>query len=139
MDEMKIAADLLRQHEGVRHFPYHCTAGKLSIGVGRNLTDRGLSDAEIEFLFENDLRVAYSTASSYPYFRRLDPQRQAALIDMAFQLGGPRFAGFAKMHAALKDGDFERAADECLDSLYAAQVPTRANRIAEIVRTGEVK
>ena len=49
---------LLTRHEGRRPFPYLDTAGKLTIGVGRNLTDRGLSSAEIDLLLANDIAAA---------------------------------------------------------------------------------
>ena len=49
--------DLLQCHEGWRQLPYYDTRGKLTIAVGRNLTDRGLADDEIDYLFANDLII----------------------------------------------------------------------------------
>jgi lysozyme len=136
-EALKIARRLISQHEGVRRFPYRCTADKLSIGIGRNLDDRGLSMSEIEYLFENDLQEARRTAQAYTYFAGLNEARQAAILDMAFQLGSPRLAGFVRMHKNMEAGDYAAAADECLDSRYAKQVPARAQRIAQIIRSGE--
>jgi lysozyme len=132
-----IARDMIREHEGYKRFPYRCTEGKITIGIGRNLEDRGLSDAEIDLLFQNDLSIARADLDRYSYFDRLDDVRQAALLDMSFQLGASRLAGFRKMHAALEAGDYATAAAECLDSRYATQVPNRARRIADMIRNGD--
>jgi len=35
--------DQIIEHEGLKLKPYHCPAGKLTIGVGRNLEDKGIS------------------------------------------------------------------------------------------------
>ena len=129
------AAPLIRKHEGRRALPYQDTVGVLSIGIGRNL-EKGLSDDEIEYLFANDLNEAYAIASSYRYWALLSRRRQDALLNMAFQLGPSRLAGFKKMHAALEQHDYSKAADECLDSRYAQQVPRRANTIADMIRNG---
>jgi lysozyme len=45
----------LRRDEGVRLHPYTDTVGKLTIGVGRNLADMGISDAEATVLLQNDI------------------------------------------------------------------------------------
>ena len=50
--------DLLERHEGRRAFPYLDTVGKLTIGVGRNLSDRGLSEDEIDLLLASDIAIA---------------------------------------------------------------------------------
>ena len=72
--------------------------GKLTIAVGRNLTDRGLADDEIDYLFANDLVIALQICQDlYPSFASFTPARQAALISMAFNLGKPRLAGFRRM------------------------------------------
>ena len=93
--------DLVQCHEGRRQFPYYDTRGKLTIAVGRNLTDRGLADDEIDYLFANDLIIALQICQDlYPCFVSFTPARQAALISMAFNLGKPRLAGFRRMRAA---------------------------------------
>lgn len=133
-DAVKIARYMIKEHEGKRLMPYSCSEGKMTIGYGRNLTDVGISESEAETLFENDLDRAYGIASQYVYFDELDPARQAALMDMAFQLGVAGLAGFKKMHRALAEGNFELAAAEALDSLWANQTPSRAEKIAGILR-----
>jgi lysozyme len=134
-EEMTIARRMIREHEGVRRLPYEDTLGVLTVGVGRNL-ERGLSDDEIEYLFQNDLREALRTAETYSHWRTLNTNRRAAILDMAFQLGAARLSTFVKMHDALERRDYDAAADECLDSRYAEQVPARARKISEMLRNG---
>lgn len=129
--------DLLKRHEGVRKFPYLCSADKLTIGVGRNLDDVGLSDDEINILLVNDVARCHSEAEQYPFFNKLDPVRQAVVLSMLFNLGNPRFSGFVKFAAALEAGDFELASQEMLSSRWADQVKGRATELAQMMRTGE--
>lgn len=127
----------LRRDEGVRNKPYKCTAGKLTIGVGRNLEDVGLSNEEIEFLLQNDVkRVRKELAGNFPWYLRLSPNRQRALENMCFNLGIRRLKGFRKMLASLELGQWDTAAAEALDSKWARQVGARADRIAELIRHG---
>ena len=100
--------DLVQLHEGRRQFSYYDTRGKLTIAVGRNLTDRGLADDEIDYLFANDLTIALNICHDlYPRFTSFTPARQAALISMAFNLGKPRLAGFRRMRAAINRGNWQ--------------------------------
>ena len=84
-----LAERLIRRHEGVRHKPYQDSVGKLTIGGGRNLTDRGLTPQEVNALFETDMRLAEQILTIwFEGWRDLSPSRQAALLSMAFNLGG---------------------------------------------------
>ena len=134
-------ADQLIRHEGMRLMPYICPAGKLSIGVGRNLDDRGISRGEAYLMLGADISAAKADVTALlMQFRvsdhRLNDARKDALANMAFNLGRDRLAGFKKMFAALAKGDFDRAADEILDSKYARDVGARATELAEQMRSG---
>ena len=136
MNITRLEADLKRD-EGVRNFPYLCTQDKLTIAVGRNLDDVGLSDDEVDYLLRNDIeRVINQLYAKIPHFGDFTEPRQRALANMAFQLGINGLMKFKKMHEALKNGHYTRASVECLDSKYAEQTPLRAKRIAEIIKTG---
>lgn len=127
----------LEQDEGKRKRPYRCTAGKLSVGVGRNLDDRGLRDDEIELMLKND--VAESIGECRRLFRMFDSLnavRQEVLVNMMFNLGFSRLSGFKKMHAALEEGNFVEASRQMLDSKWASDVGSRADRLAKAMRTG---
>jgi len=51
---IKKIADQITTHEGLRLKPYHCPAGKLTIGIGRNLEDKGITEKEALMLLENE-------------------------------------------------------------------------------------
>lgn len=111
--------------------------GKLTIGIGRNLTDVGLSPDEILYLWRNDLaRVRADLDRNAAWWRRLDPVRARALQNMCFNLGWPRLAGFKKALAAMQAGDWSAASAEMLNSKWASDVGDRAKRLARMVRTG---
>lgn len=134
MDTAALKA-LLRKHEGVRGKPYTDTVGKLTIGVGRNLDDVGLFPSEIDFLLDNDVRLVLGALSQQPWFAALDDIRKVAIADMAF-MGVQKVLQFHNMIAALQAGDYNKAADEMLDSKWATQVGVRATELAAIVRKG---
>ena len=120
-------------HEGVRLTPYRDSVGKLTIGVGRNLDDRGLTPAEVDFLLDNDIAIAIEDARVVvDGFDRLSVLQQEGVVEMAFNLGRSRLSTFKRMIAALNRGDGAAAAREALDSRWAAQVGgNRANAIAD--------
>lgn len=129
----------LRRDEGLRLKPYRCTAGKLTIGYGRNLDDIGITRDEAEQLLRDDVwRVLVELDRDMPWWRDLSTDRQRALANMALNLGLPRLKEFRKMLAALQRGDWEEAARQALDSRWANQVGQRARRIAGLIgRAGE--
>lgn len=136
MDIAKLKAELTRD-EGYRKLPYKDTVGKLTIGVGRNLDDVGLSAPEIDILLTNDIkRVASELSAAFPWFDGLPDARQRVLANMCFNLGITRLRGFKKTLAAMQSGDVETAAREMLDSTWAKQVGTRAHRLAAQWRAG---
>lgn len=76
--------DLVQSHKERRQFTFYDTRGKLNIAVGPNLTDCGLADDEIDYLFANDLITALQICQDlYPSFASFTPARQVALISMA--------------------------------------------------------
>lgn len=130
--------ELLIAHEGIRLKPYKCTAGKLTIGIGRNLDDVGISADEANILFENDLtKCKKQLSSSLPFFNSLDEVRQAVLIDMCFNMGLAGLLAFKNTLALIKDGNYTQAANEMLDSKWAAQVKGRATQLSEMMSTGD--
>ncbi len=137
MDKQRLFKQL-RTHEGVEKFPYKCTAGYLTIGVGRNIEERGLLDDEIDFLLDNDINIAIDeVAATYDWFFDLSEVRQRVIIDMVFNLGLPRFAQFKNMIAAIEAEDYMQASNEMMDSRWAQQVGLRASRLAEMMETDE--
>lgn len=130
---------LLTQHESYRQFPYTDTTGVLTIGIGRNLVDRGVSMNEAYYLLDEDISYFTSKLSHFlPFFHDLSENRQIALVDLCFNVGVQGFLNFTKMILALESHDYERAAVEMLDSKWAQQVWQRATTLASIIRSGEM-
>jgi len=136
MKAADIARKFLKRHEGLRLKAYQCTAGKTTIGYGRNLDDRGISIKEAEAMLQSDIAECISDLESFPYWNNLNEYRQACLIDMRFCLGGQGFRAFKQMHAAIQSNEFTRAADEMLNSRFAKQVGRRALNLADVMRRG---
>lgn len=126
----------VKLHEGLRLKPYKCTAGKTTIGYGRNLDDVGLSNEEAEYLLMHDLENAENEASKLDCYKKLNQNRKDILIEMVFNLGYPRLCGFKKMIQALDRGDYDGAANEMLDSKWARDVGERAKTLAYFMRIG---
>lgn len=130
-----LKADLLRD-EGCKLKPYVDTVGKWTVGVGRNLSDRGITLQEATMLLENDIAaVQIELDHKLPWWRGLPEHKGRALANMAFNLGLPRLLDFRKMLAALECGEWDIAAEEALNSRWAAQVGDRAKRIAQAFRS----
>ena len=109
-------------------------------GVGRNLTDRGFSDDEIDLMLANDIKLAEKDARSLvPGFDRLDDVRQEVLVNMSFNLGYSRLAGFKKFLTAVNSSRFAEAAAEMEDSKWFKQVGQRGVRLRDAMRTGAFK
>jgi len=123
--------------EGYRQYPYKCSSNKLTIGIGRNIEDNGISKDEALHLLRNDIMEVRVSLMRFSWFNRLNDERQDAVLNMAFNLGIPRFMSFKKMIEALSEMDYELAADEALDSKWATQVGERADRIARIIKDGK--
>lgn len=137
MSYLDIAKQLIRKHEGVRDKPYKDTVGKLTIGVGRNLDDIGVSEDEIALMEANDIKRAETDARAFfPKFNTLTDNRKAVLIDMAFNLGLTRLSGFTLLRSALNRSDWKGAAIQMQNSLWAQQVKGRANELAALMRNG---
>jgi len=136
--DMTSLEDQLIDHEGLELKPYQCTADKLTIGVGRNIEDRGITEDEARYLLKNDIKIVEDELlEKKPVVAGLDAVRQRVLVDMGFNLGIPTLLKFQNMWAAIEDEDFRLAADEAMDSRWAKQVGRRAERLCQAMATGE--
>lgn len=136
LDRQKLEENLIRD-EGERLFPYYDTVRKLTIGIGRNLTDRGISQEESRFLLASDIKSHLGELDkSIPWWRGLDEVRQRALANMAFNLGVPTLLTFRNTLVALQNGNWDEAAAHAKNSTWRGQVGLRAERIIHMFRTG---
>lgn len=132
-------SEQLRRHEGLRLKPYRDTTGHLTIGVGRNLSDVGISEAEAALLLRNDIGAAIAGLEArLPWVASLHPVRQRALVDLTFNVGLEGVLTFRRMLTALQAGRWDDARAELLASKWAAQVqPARVQTLARQILTGE--
>lgn len=135
-------AELLRtelmRDEGVKLKPYRDTVGKLTIGVGRNLDDVGISTTEAEFMLSQDIeRTLKALDAALPWWHGLDATRQRVLTNMAFNMGVAGLLGFKNTLAAVKAGRYDDAAAGMLASKWAGQVGDRAKRLAYLMAKGD--
>jgi lysozyme len=137
MTRSKRLSDMLIKHEGKRNKPYECTAGKLTIGVGRNLDDMGLTEDEVLYLLDNDIqRCDTELLHNFKWYSDLCRARQDALINLCFNIGITRLLTFTHSLSYMEAEDYEKAADEFLNSRWAEQVGNRAIEVTELIRTG---
>ena len=135
IDRRLLKADITRD-EGLRLKPYLDSVGKLSIGLGRNLDDKGISEAESDTLYDNDMdNVCKELDATFPWWLGLPEPVSRGLANMCYNLGLPRLKGFENMLSSLSRGEYLDAADHALDSKWARQVGARAERVAELYRS----
>lgn len=136
--------DEIKADEGFNTKVYPDTLGNLTVGRGHKLTPEELEKYKegdefdkdvLEDMFEQDFEVARSDAEKFAP-EGLPEEAMDIVTNMSFQLGLPRLSTFKKFKAALKEKDYNKAADEMLDSLWASeeQTPERANRLANRMR-----
>lgn len=127
----------LTEEEGERRFPYKDQFGNITIGIGRNLTGKGISEEEEALMFANDVGEAEVSAENlFPSFWSLTDNRKAVLADMAFNLGHTTLSGFHGLIAAVAAQDWNGAAQHMLDSKWAQQVGARATKLAQLMKDG---
>ena len=155
-DRALLERELVRD-EGLRLKVYRCTAGKLTIGVGRNLDDvgiradetrtlgitlasvvrLGLTREQAMVLLRHDIDACERDLDrALPWWRQLDAVRQRVLLNMAFNLGITRLLGFRNTLRFMAAGDYVAAANGMTASLWARQVKARATRLVAMMRTG---
>lgn len=128
----------LERHEGLKLHPYKCTAGKLTIGIGRNLIDKGISPDEARIMLNHDIDEFWRKLSKeLPLVNGLDDVRQNVIVNMAFNLGVRGLLTFKNMINCLAARDYHGAAKEMLNSKWANQVGNRADELAKQMVTGE--
>jgi len=127
----------LIRDEGIKLRVYQDSRGVPTIGVGRNLRDKGISLTEAEMLLDNDLRDAFRLADQLPWITELDEARRNVLFNMAFNLGVQGVLGFTKTLELVRQGRYAEAAAEMLRSDWAKQVGNRAERLSLQLEHGQ--
>lgn len=143
-------ADRLRTNEGFRGTCYDDATGKPigpgsqvigkpTIGIGTLLcSPGGITPAEAQMLLTNRIAIATAAADQLvPGLQQSDPVRFDVLTEMAFQMGGDGLAKFTNTLQAVREGRWNDAADEMLASVWAQQTPARAQRLSQVMRSGQ--
>jgi lysozyme len=127
--------------EGRKKAAYRCSEGYWTIGVGRLIDKRkggGLRDSEIDFLLMNDIEDRINALHDVlPWFQHLDDVRKGVLLNMSFQMGVDGLLGFHTTLRLVRERNYEAAADQMLESLWAKQTPERAQRLSDQMRDGK--
>ncbi|GHV09240.1 lysozyme [Campylobacterota bacterium] len=134
----------IKKHEGLRLEAYKDSLGYWTIGYGHYLgnaatpTPANITQAEADALFERDFAVAYEDAKRLVFgeWDAVGDARQAIVVNMSFNLGFNALKNFKKMVTCLETHEYSKAADEMLNSKWAAQVGKRATELATQMRTG---
>lgn len=131
---MESLKEQLIRHEGLRLTVYDCPAGYKTIGVGRNIEHKGITESEALYLLDND--IGYFTEQledNLIGFQELPEDKKAVLVNMAFNLGVNGLLKFKNMLAAITEERWEDASSEMLNSRWADQVGNRAIELSEIM------
>jgi lysozyme len=126
----------LFDEESLQLKPYTDSVGKLTIGIGRNLTDNGITQSEATYLCINDIDKAIKDLQFYlPSFVSYPDMVQLVLTDMTFNMGIYELLKFKNTLMFIKSGDYKSAAEEMLNSKWAKQVGQRAIDLSEILKS----
>jgi lysozyme len=142
LDVAKLTVSIQR-HEGLRLHPYTDTTGNITIGWGRNLSGKGISNGEATQLLSNDISDVIIQAEAQAWWPNVqnDDVRARALCEIIYNIGLAGFNGFVKAIAALCDDDFTTAANEFRDSAWASQVGSQPGQrgyvLCQMIETGE--
>ncbi len=135
LDKLK---NLLYKEEDYKQFPYRDSNGILTIGIGRNLQTKGINKWESQYLLANDIQESYGELQQHiSWFKDLDEARQCVLIDMTFNMGIEKLLQFKITLDLIAKGQYAQAATEMLNSKWHTDVGNRAERLAQIMRTGQ--
>ena len=132
--------------EGVVHEIYLDHLGYATFGIGHLVRDTdpengwevgtAISEARCIEAFESDIVGVLSDCEIlYPDFGDLPEEAQQIIANMMFNLGRPRLSKFKGMKAGVDARDWERAADEMVDSSWYRQVTNRADRLVVRMRS----
>ena len=131
--------DGIKRHEGYSDTVYIDSVGVPTVGYGHALLQGSkIPHVVAELLFDQDFDIAVKDYEilTLRWSINLEPVRRGVLINMLFNMGMSRVSKFQKMLTALQAGDYDKAADEMLDSRWATQVGKRADELANTMRKG---
>ena len=133
---MKDLLESIKHHEGFVEHVYDDSLGIPTIGYGFAIKDLVLEEDLCDEILLRKLRIlGKSVIGKFPFFDSLPSDCKTVLMEMCYQLGVTGVSKFKKALKAMEDGDWEKAADEMLDSKWAKQTPNRAKEMSNIIRS----
>ena len=145
MDIKKFKEELIRD-EGVKNEVYLDHLGLPTCGIGHLITESdteynaevgtSVTEERVNELFEKDLSVTINECKLiYQDFDVLPVKVQHIVANMMFNMGRPRLSRFHKMKKAVDNRDWHEAALKMQDSKWYNQVPNRADRLVQEMKT----
>ena len=138
-DYDSFAKQMIKVHEGLRLDKYIDSEGYPTIGYG-HLIESGepmpdrITQQRADSLFDDDYKHHKDAASKIPGYENASGQQKAALIDLTFNMGPAWANGFPAFKRAFAAGDYNKAADELIDSQWYGQVGRRGPTIVNLIR-----
>jgi len=144
MDLQRLREDL-EDDEGVMYEIYLDHLGYATFGIGHLVREEdpeygwevgeSVSEERVAEAFESDIRITIADCERlYEDFHDLPDEAKLIIANMCFNLGYPRLSAFKGMKAGVDARDWNRAADEMVDSRWYRQVTNRANRLVQRMR-----
>ena len=135
----------LKVDEGVKYEIYLDHLGLPTCGIGHLITDQDpeyglevgtkIDEERVNELFDQDVEVTTNECRLlYNNFDDLPEEVQRIIANMMFNLGYPRLSKFKGMKAGVDARDWQKAADEMVDSRWYKQVTNRAERLVQRMR-----
>ena len=135
----------LEVDEGVKYEIYNDHLGYPTFGIGHLVRDTDpeagaalgtpvTEDRVIEAFNEDVETVLSDCAILYDDFDDLPEEAQLIIANMMFNLGRPRLSKFKGMKSGVDSRDWNKAADEMVDSAWYRQVTNRAERLVRRMR-----
>jgi len=149
-EQTKMNIEQLRKEleldEGCKHETYMCTQNKVTGGIGHMITEWDdendmevgveISEERVKDCFNKDIEFVLNDCELlYDDFDYLPEDAQLIIANMMFNLGYPRLKKFVGMKAGVDARDWNKAADEMIDSNYYKQLPNRAGRLVKRMRS----
>lgn len=132
----EVLASQLTIDEGDKLKPYIDTRGKMTIGRGHNLTDRGISQRVSDFIFAEDLDEALHDCQALPYWNQITPVSQCVVANLVFNMGLATLKTFFKFNRLMSQQKYIEAAHDLTSTLWFKQVQqSRANRLCNMLIT----
>lgn len=123
-------------YEGLRLKPYKCPAGKLSIGYGRNLEGKGITEEEARHMLENDIEECFEDLEAEIFcglWAQFPEQVKLVFLDMRYNLGPSGFRLFKRMISAAQRRDWTGVRQSMQQSKWYNQVGLRSARLVEMI------